>query len=658
MRTLLLLVIAAGCTSTDGAVKPADDSAAVDDGCPDVAAPSLAPDAWAQAGDIPATGLHGLSTDGGYPVWVASHSTGLWRERASEAAWDRVNTGVTHILSEVALRPDDPDHAFWSTGGTATRTRDGGQTIDRLPLGTVVPGERTDVVWALAVTAWSPDRVFALSRSGAFSLSADDGDTWTTQGVVPIHNPPETSDHFHVWGWRILPEAAEGGRIVVGDGFGIAVSDDAGATFLRTLDTPLAGHSLVRDPTDATHIVVGSPDGLYESHDEGSTWTLRDIGGDVLAGAWSADGSALLFVGSDTLFLSADGGATFTLTPHSLPTATAVAVLDDGAWLVADQAGAWRSDDDGASWSDIGSGLADEEITVVATDPSCPARVFAGSRCGGGLFRSEDYGASWEAVDTFFHYVMGVYFDPSVRGRIWAVSDDRLLLSEDGETWNQAWASYHYHGFATHPEEPDTLLLGSVGEGEYADDQMRVYRSTDAGASWDDSSVGLPVATSSAHAILRWPGAPDVVVLGTYKGGGVSHQDGAGVGLFRSTDGGETWAAVDIPVIDVAALHMSGDTLYAATDTGIWASSDEGLTWEQRADAQVPIIAIGFGGVYGFALSGAGQLYRSEDSGVTWAIEPTDREIPPAATLAQIAFSADNTVAFLAVNSGVWQIGV
>jgi photosystem II stability/assembly factor-like uncharacterized protein len=145
-------------------------------------------------------------------------------------------------------------------------------------------------------------------------------------------------------------------------------------------------------------------------------------------------------------------------------------------------------------------------------------------------------------------------------------------------------------------------------------------------------------------------------VLGTYKGGGVSHVEGAGVGLFRSADGGETWAAVDIPVIDVAALHLSGDTLYAATDTGIWASSDEGLTWEQRADARVPIIAIGFGGVYGFALSGAGQLYRSEDSGVTWAIEPTDMEIQPAATLAQIAFSADNTVAFLAVNSGVWQI--
>ncbi|MFN7142662.1 MAG: hypothetical protein ACK4YP_02720 [Myxococcota bacterium] len=653
---LLLLLVACGDPPKDD--PRAEDPVPTPRVCPELDAPALATDVWERAGPLPATGLHTFATTGEWPVWVASHSTGMWRAEDGDG-WDYVEAGVTHTISEVAIRPDDADYAYRSAGGVAQRTRNGGQSWEQLPLGEIIPGTASDLVWALAVTPWETDRVIGLLRSGAVTISPDAGSTWETVGYAPIHEPPMTIDMFHVWGWRVLPEAEEGGRGIVGDGFGVAVSDDGFATFTRTLDTTLAGHSLLRDPTDPAHLVVGGPDGLRESHDEGDTWTLRDIGGDIVAGAWSTDGARLAFVGTEHLFLSDDGGATFAVVDHAIPMPSAVAVLDDGTLLVADHAGVQRSDDGGATWAPMRDGLEDLGVSVIATDPSCPARVYAGSRCGGGLYLSEDYGASWTPIHDFFHYVMGVAFDPSVEGRTWAVSDDRLLRSDDGVTWDEVWRRYHFHGFALHPDEPDTLLLGSVGSGDYGDERMRVYRSVDGGGTWDDASTGLPETEASAHALHRWPGAPDVVLLGTYKAGDISHLDGSGVGLYRSIDAGLTWAKVDIEVLDVAAFGETETEVFAATNDGVWASSDEGATWEQRTGAHTAFIALGFGGPYGLALTEDGRLHVSRDAGATWEVHDDGLARNPFTTLAQVAVSADEGVAYVTVyDEGVWRIGL
>lgn len=632
--------------------------------CPEVEPPVLDGQVWAQAGPLPATGMHSVSSDGSAPIWIASHSTGIWRAD-EDLVWDDVVLGITHTVSEIALRPGDPEHFFRSAGGTAERTRDGGETWTRLPLGELTGGP-VDEVRALAVTPWAADRVLGMQRSGAASISEDDGDTWVTAGYAPIHEPPIVDDPFYVWGWRLLPEPEAGGRVVFGDGFGIAVSDDGMATWTRTLDTELGGYSLVRSPTDPTHLFVGSPDGLYESTDEGSTWTLLGIGGDGVGGAWANDGSWVAIVGSTDVLISEDGGATFVARPHTMPMPGGAVILDDGRLVVADHMGAWMSPDRGETWVDISDGLEDRGVSVVATDPHCPARVMAGSRCGGGLFSSEDYGDTWSPVHTYFHYVMGVEFVPDVADAVYAVSDDRLLSSDDaGRTWEEVFQRFHFHGFALHPDEPDTLLLGSVGGGEWADTAMSVYRSTDGGASWADSSVGLPDDASSAHALLRSPDAPDTVLLGTYKAGDVSHRTGQGTGLYRSVDGGLSWAHVDVSVVDVAALAWGGDAVHAATDDGVWRSTDEGVTWTQALGGVGGVIAVRFGDVgtpgalVGLALTAMGDLYKSVDAGETWEQWDTALASNPTTTLAQIAISADGAVGFVTVfDEGVWRIGL
>jgi hypothetical protein len=628
--------------------------------CPSADAPALATDVWAKSGAVPAMGLHTFASDGGAPIWAASHSTGVWRA-GEDLVWDDVVLGITHTVSEIALRPEDPDHAFRSAGGALERTRDGGATWTPLPLGLMREGEPTpSEVWAVAVAPWSSDRVLAVQENGAASVSEDDGETWTTVGYAPVHEPPAVDDPFQVWGWRLLPELEAGGRTILGDGFGVAVSDDGLRTWLRTLDTPLGGYSLVRDPLDPDHLLVGGPDALYESVDAGSTWTSRDLGGDILVGAWAGDGSWLTFVGSGSVYVSADGGETFATRGHPIHQPSGAIILDDGRLLIASHSGAWVSADRGLNWVDISTGLEDRGMSVVLADPACPARVYAGSRCGGGLFVSDDYGGTWAPVHTYFHYVMGLQFDPTVQDRLWAVSDDRLLRSDDrGASWSESWRKYHFHGFTVHPDDPDVLLIGSVGSGEWADATMRVYRSDDGGGAWVDSSGGLPASDASAHAMVRWPGAPDVVLLGTYKGGDVSHQTGSGVGLYRSTDGGATWALAPAAVTDVAALAATSDRVFAATDQGIWRSADQGATWEQAPGPTDAALAVGFGGDVGLALMQNGDLWMSRDAGETWERHDNGLARNTTTELAQVAVSADGAVGYVTVfDEGVWRIGL
>ena len=118
------------------------------------------------------------------------------------------------------------------------------------------------------------------------------------------------------------------------------------------------------------------------------------------------------------------------------------------------------------------------------------------------------------------------------------------------------------------------------------------------------------------------PVDPDLVLAGC----GFSMASDAG-GLYRSTDGGATWAEADpfpIQVNDVcAAGPMAPETLYAATRTGLYRSTDDGVTWE-TVSGMASSYVIGIGVHSGntdiliAGLSSNNGVRRSDDGGVTW----------------------------------------
>ena len=126
------------------------------------------------------------------------------------------------------------------------------------------------------------------------------------------------------------------------------------------------------------------------------------------------------------------------------------------------------------------------------------------------------------------------------------------------------------NALAVNPSTPTTLYAGT-GDG--------VFKSTDAGETWVLASSGLPDPSpgSPNRAVLALvinPVAPNILYVGT-----------SGAGVFRSTDGGNTWAAIsaglpsiklfgqDPPRIFVSSLALDptgATTLYAGLSLGVW----------------------------------------------------------------------------------------
>lgn len=665
MSIIVFLALAACHPDT----KPVDDSAPTPDDtdsggpsaeCVAPADPAVPTDAWQLTTQPPAGGIWSfVAASGGVPMYAGSHNTGAWVSNDRGASWSALPVIVTHTMADLVISPTDPRTVWRSSGGLLERSTDGGFHWSSQPLGSL--GQPPSLVYSLAVTPWNGSRLYGVDNMGLSYVSNDGGASWTQGGAINIQLSERGADPYTDHIWRLLPEVAEGGRALFTDGSSLFTSDDGGASWQARFTGKVGGHALVRDPGDPQHLLIGAVDGLLESFDEGSTWALRtDVAGGMTLSAWAEDGSWLAMASPTTLYVSTDDGATFSATPFDWTAVEALAIVGNTRLVLSWLDGSAISDDRGASWTNASSGIVDAGMSVLTVDPACPHRVITASRCSGGLLTSTDWGNDWHHVDSYFHYVMSVHFDPQDPSTVWAVSDDVLKVSHDaGETWATTHQQYHFHALAIDPEDSDTLLLGSVGSGEEADSTMNVYRSTDGGVTWQTSSTGLPRSEASAHTLLHWPGNPDVVLLGTYKGEDFSHFSGNGIGLYRSTDRGLTWSATSLPAVDIAWITAAGDSAIATTEDGLYRSTDEGATWTKVDGPEGFMLSVDVQGQRGLALAQDGDVWRTDDAGATWVAAPGGLVQPPNSFLAQIRVSSDGTVGWATVfNTGVYRLGL
>jgi photosystem II stability/assembly factor-like uncharacterized protein len=257
----------------------------------------------------------------------------------------------------------------------------------------------------------------------------------------------------------------------------------------------------------------------------------------------------------------------------------------------------------GLVWRSIGPSHGGRVLAVagVAQQPN----VFYFGAVVGGVWKTEDAGASWQPI-----------FDKEPIASIGAI--------------------------AIAPSDPNVIYVGT-GESALREDISfgdGVYKSTDAGKTW--AHIGL---TDTRHIgkIIVDPHNPDILLVAAV---GHAYGPNAERGVFRSTDGGKTWRKVLYRNEHTGAVDLSFDpdnarTVYAATwqvqrspwhlesggpGSGLYKSTDEGLTWERLKGDGLP------GGVWGrigvsatagdrvYCLIDAknGGLYRSDDGGEEW----------------------------------------
>ena len=229
--------------------------------------------------------------------------------------------------------------------------------------------------------------------------------------------------------------------------------------------------------------------------------------------------------------------------------------------------GVWKTDDCGADWTPISDGqISTGSIGSIDVSESNPNIVWVGTGSaairsnviiGRGAYKSTDAGKTWQ--------FMGL----KDAGQIGSV--------------------------IIHPTNPDVVWLAALGSPFGPNDERGIFKTTDGGKTWkktlfvNNSTGGRVLAINYAN--------PNELYAGMYRGfrkgwdiisGGPATEGG----IYKSTDGGDTWKKLSaglpgvlIGKIDIDVARSSPSTVYAMVEApgaegGLYRSNDSGATWK------------------------------------------------------------------------------
>lgn len=256
-------------------------------------------------------------------------------------------------------------------------------------------------------------------------------------------------------------------------------------------------------------------------------------------------------------------------------------------------------------------------VTAVAGVTSQPNVYYFGAT-GGGVWKTRDGGRSWAPIsDSFFTTgsvgAIGVAeSDPNViyvgmgeapiRGNV-SHGDGMYKSTDAGRTWKKTGLedTRHISRVRVHPKDPDIVYVAALGHTFGPNEQRGVYRSKDGGKTWQ--RILDRGNKAGAIDLILDPTNPRILYAGfweVYRKPWTLESGGPGSGLWKSTDGGDTWTDLTRkPGLPKGILGKVGITVSPANPDRVWA-----------------LIEADDGGVF-----------RSDNGGNTWTRVNSDRNL-------------------------------
>jgi photosystem II stability/assembly factor-like uncharacterized protein len=576
-------------------------------------------------------------------------------------SWVTLNLGIgaNDQVFDVALDPSDSS-IIWAGIADASgsqpvnvmRSTDGGATwTNRTP-----PHAQPLSGRAIAVAPNDSNTVIAVFGGdfggGEAWVTTDGGDSWIDRSAGLPGNPLNAAVYD---GTRLLV----GGGLLFGSQFvGLYESPDLGVTWTPLHDDTwpvLVVEDIAVDPIDAARIFVAiDGGGVNRTTDGGVTWQVGIGASEALAGRslrFRPGNSQELFLGTSSLavFHSTNGGDAFVQSSEGISELDLFSIdanpLDPGEIAVAFQGqnngGVFSSTDSGATWQLESAPptrysavrfAPDGTLFAISSGPSTVAQE--------GLYRREENG-SWTPLGPD----QGPLYESDLDTMRFSLNNPDLILlggsdfgvagfeatiwrsTDAGQNWNKVYELGDSHRVTDLEIIEDGTDQNMVaGWTSLSGDNIGgALRSTDNGASWFDSSTGLPAFFRDPR-VCASPSDPQTLLMSA----SLSFQSG---GLFRTTDGGATWASTgwtgSATVGDVACHPIDDQMLFVTQLSGgdaVLRSEDGGATFAPFSNGLENVVApreLAFAGNSQLLLATAKGSYATELATATPTPTPT-----------------------------------
>lgn len=248
--------------------------------------------------------------------------------------------------------------------------------------------------------------------------------------------------------------------------------------------------------------------------------------------------------------------------------------------------GVWKSEDGGLTFKPIFDEQPASSIGSIAVAPSDPNVIYVGSG------------------------------EANIRGNV-AAGNGIFKSTDAGKTWKHVWKQVGQIGtMIVHPKNPDVAFAAVLGHAFGPNQERGVYRTTNGGQSWE--RVLFKDVDTGASDVCFDPNNPRILFAGlwqTRRKPWEMTSGGPGSGLYKSTDGGDTWDKIGPnPEPRIGSLAPKSE-------------NGEGLPPGPWGKICVAVAPSDSSRVYAMIEAEKGGLYRSDDGGGSWSLVCADRII-------------------------------